>query len=295
MKISLIISTCNREESLTDCLDSIFKQTLIPYEIIIVDSSDEFRKPCIEKNCPSNIKYLHTQSRGLTKQRNIGLKEASGDIVTFVDDDVILYRNYLEEIQKVFDNYPGKIGGVTGKVIDTNEEITGVPRLCYHIFAWAFLLLRPGSGRFQLSGFPTSYRDKGKVVKGEILYGCNMAFKREVLMEIGFDEKLYRFMYMEDESIAYRVSRKYNNYFTPFAIVIHRNREKRNEWIRANALVRNFIYLHRTMYPRTTLHIIAFLWSMCGLSFVEFMRSIKRKDMSRFKGFLTGIVQSLET
>ena len=100
---SVIICTRNRLKDLLVALQSICMQTVLPDEIIIVDSSDI---AISKENFPKiNLIYKHT-SPGLTKQRNEAIDLASGEILYFFDDDVELEPNYIEEMQKIFEKNP---------------------------------------------------------------------------------------------------------------------------------------------------------------------------------------------
>ncbi len=116
---SIIICTKNRLDDLMNCLDSLSQQTWEPKELIIVDSSDtplqnekrfldHFNTLCFPH---TELKYVHT-SPGLTRQRNIGVKQARGDILYFFDDDVVLEKEYLSSMQKIFNAKPAYGGGM---------------------------------------------------------------------------------------------------------------------------------------------------------------------------------------
>lgn len=88
--VSVIVPVYNSEKYLNDCIQSIVKQTLPNIEIILVDdgSTDESGRICDEyaKN-DSRIQVYHIPNGGAAKARNIGLLNASGEYVGFVDSD----------------------------------------------------------------------------------------------------------------------------------------------------------------------------------------------------------------
>ena len=99
---SLIICTYNREKRLDFLLESVENQILKPREIIIVDSSD-FINPRYQEFEDGDLisyKWVSTKDRGLTKQRNIGIKlvHEHSNVICFLDDDVILNSNYFQEL-----------------------------------------------------------------------------------------------------------------------------------------------------------------------------------------------------
>lgn len=88
--ISLIVPIYNTEQYLRQCIDSILKQTYRDLEILLIDdgSSDESGKICDEYGrIDPRIRVFHTENNGLSSARNLGLREAKGDYIGFVDSD----------------------------------------------------------------------------------------------------------------------------------------------------------------------------------------------------------------
>lgn len=91
MKISVIMCTRNRKELLVRFSKTLFGQTLLPDEYIIVDSSDEslfteliFQENIVTVAQEKNIElYCISSEAGLTIQRNKGIRKATGDISLF--------------------------------------------------------------------------------------------------------------------------------------------------------------------------------------------------------------------
>lgn len=106
-KISVIVPIYNVEKYLKKCIDSIINQTYSNLEIILVDdgSPDNCGKICDEYQVQdSRIKVIHKKNGGLSDARNAGIKEATGEIISFIDsDDFIdldMYEYMLNEMQK---------------------------------------------------------------------------------------------------------------------------------------------------------------------------------------------------
>lgn len=105
--ISIIIPVYNVEKYLKKCIKSIINQTYTNIEIILVDdgSTDNSGKICDElKNKDSRIVVIHKKNGGLSEARNVGIENATGKYIAFVDSDdyilndmyEILYRNLIE-------------------------------------------------------------------------------------------------------------------------------------------------------------------------------------------------------
>ncbi len=95
-KISIIIPVYNLEQYITKCLDSVIKQTYTNLEILIIDnnSSDKTLEICQQYALKdSRIKVLNQPIRGASNARNLGLENATGDYIGFVDGDDYIDRN----------------------------------------------------------------------------------------------------------------------------------------------------------------------------------------------------------
>lgn len=103
-KVSVIIPTYKRSEMLCRAIDSVLNQTYPNIEIIVVDDNNpdtEWRS--LTSNRMSSyvynekIRYIcHQSNRNGSAARNTGLKEATGDIITFLDDDDVYLHNKVE-------------------------------------------------------------------------------------------------------------------------------------------------------------------------------------------------------
>ncbi len=106
--ISIIVPVYNVENYIKECIDSILLQTLRSFELILVDdgSEDNSGRICDEyKEKDSRIKVFHKKNGGLSSARNMGLDEASGDYICFVDSDDTIRADYLEKLYKSISLY----------------------------------------------------------------------------------------------------------------------------------------------------------------------------------------------
>ena len=99
MKVSVIIPFHRGEEYLRDCLDSLVVQTYSDIEVIVVnDHAPEDDLACLaEYENILNLKLYHLHDKtGVAAARNLGLDEAAGDYIFFLDSDDYLYENAIE-------------------------------------------------------------------------------------------------------------------------------------------------------------------------------------------------------
>ena len=99
MKVSIIIPVYNTEQYLSRCIDSILGQSFTDFELLLIDdgSTDGSAKICdayAEKD--SRIRVLHKENGGVSSARNLGLNEAKGEWVVFVDSDDWISDNCIK-------------------------------------------------------------------------------------------------------------------------------------------------------------------------------------------------------
>ena len=97
MKISIVIPVYNSSSTLKECLDSIFSSTFKDYEVIVVSGNSTDDSIKIAKQFQIKIIEL-PENKGPALARNKGFQVAQGDIILFLDSDVILNKNSLSLI-----------------------------------------------------------------------------------------------------------------------------------------------------------------------------------------------------
>ncbi|OGX37054.1 MAG: hypothetical protein A3D87_01370 [Omnitrophica WOR_2 bacterium RIFCSPHIGHO2_02_FULL_50_17] len=217
-KISVVVATYNRCESLIKALQSIADQTGIDkadYEIIVVDNnSTDKTKEIVEgfkRAFPGNLIYLFEQRQGKTFALNKGIESTRGEIIAMTDDDCVADRNWLANIWKTFSTK--NIDLLAGKVI---AECDG---------AWPEWL-----DKTKLHG-PLAHHDKGDKyfenddVRKILVTGANMIFRRTSVEKFGN----FRFSgRSQDTDLAYRWANLGAKIaYSPEAVVIHHNDPRR--------------------------------------------------------------------
>jgi len=106
MKTSLVIATLGIKDELEQLLTSFSNQSynISDIEVIIVDQNEKnFLNSTLKKFKNLNVIYIHSDIKGLSFNRNIGLKKATGDIICFPDDDCLYYIDTLSSVVKFFE------------------------------------------------------------------------------------------------------------------------------------------------------------------------------------------------
>jgi glycosyltransferase involved in cell wall biosynthesis len=295
---SFIICTKDRPDDLTTCVKSIIRQTILPGELVIVDSG---KSVGLEKNIkelisetPIKLKYIYSQP-GVNRQRNIGVKEAAGEIVFFFDDDVILEPDYHEKALEAYEEKKGdNIYGLQGTITNISPA-DFITRIIQRIF----LLRRniyQGKNKMLASGFHINVIKPQQIIPVEVFHGI-MSFRKEVFHYFQFDEFLSARGYAmaDDKDFSYRVSRKFNLFQTPYARLVHLpskvSRPNKKE-IEEQRILNNY-YLFKKNMPQTLKNRLCFYWALLGLVILSFYRSINLKDLSPVWGTLRGLFKMM--
>jgi len=113
MRVSVVIPAYNEGEFLGKCLDSLKRQTIKPFEIIVVDNNSADDTAAIAKKYSAKI--VVEKKQGMIFARNRGYDEASGDIIARTDADTILPPDWVEKIDKNFTQ--NELAGLTGPLV----------------------------------------------------------------------------------------------------------------------------------------------------------------------------------
>lgn len=250
LKVSVIIPTYNRCKDLRECLDSLFNVTNKPYEVIVVDSCSidgtERLKDCYP------IKFISIQEKNIEKARNVGISVARGNVVFFLDDDVVIDRNWSKYLIKPYED--SRVGGVGGRVVTYGKPkeyyIDVKNRVVGKVFDNGLVL-----GNFDL---PLPYS-----TEVDCLIGCNMSFRKDLLLKAGgFDENFKGNCFRDDTDICLRVRKLgYKITYQPKALVWHKFKGKtiNDEWI--YWYVRNHTYFYlKNVFPQSRAKLPIFLY-----------------------------------
>ena len=111
-KVSVIIPVYNAEQYLRQCLDSVVGQTLKDIEIICVDDGPQDNSVAILKEYAardSRLRLIREKNRGAGAARNQGLREATGEYLSFLDADDFFEPDMLEKAVARAEEYDAQI------------------------------------------------------------------------------------------------------------------------------------------------------------------------------------------
>lgn len=131
LKSSVVIVTKDRPENLRTLLSSLVSQSLMPDEVIIVNNNStvSYESVFSEYTDLLPLKIVLEQTPGIPAARNRGIKETSGDIILFTDDDCQADHLWVENMMKPFYQNP-YIGAVGGEILSEKKAGSLVEEFC---------------------------------------------------------------------------------------------------------------------------------------------------------------------
>jgi glycosyltransferase involved in cell wall biosynthesis len=226
--VSVVIATRDRSRSLVDCIQSLFQCDYPSFDIVVVDNAptSPTTRDVVERIAdrkPGRILYLREDRPGLAFAHNRGLLETSAPIVAFTDDDVHVDPRWLSELVAGF-AMTDDVGCVTGLIapLELETEVQEwIERSTGFSKGMTPRVFDLGEHRPENPLFPYA--------AGTIGSGANMAFRRDVLHEMGgFDPALgagTRARGGDDLAAFFDVLRLgHRVVYAPAAIVLHRHR-----------------------------------------------------------------------
>jgi GT2 family glycosyltransferase len=237
--LSVVIPTFGRQRVLRDTLDALLALDLAGCEVIVVDQNprhDDATRDYLHA-VAGRIRRLPLAPPGLPRARNAGWRAAEGEIVLFLDDDVLPHPGLVAGHRRRYAD--PAVGGVAGRVVTRGFPLPEHP-----------------SPRSRWPGVGWLFFNLAQTVPAEVASarGCNMSFRRSVLAELGgFDERFAPSPYRNESDLCFRLRRRgYRLVFEPEAAVEHLQHEEggvraggRDEALSPSRHVDNFRFFWR--------------------------------------------------
>jgi GT2 family glycosyltransferase len=198
--VSVVVCTYNGKRTIRDCLDGLRKLEYPNYEVIVVNDGSKDGTGEIAKEY--GFKVVTTENRGLSSARNTGMRAAKGEIVAYIDDDARPDPHWLTYLAATFlkTDHVG-VGGPNLAPSDdgpTADCVANSPGGPVHVLL----------------------TDQ----EAEHIPGCNMAFRRAALMEVGGFDHQFRIA-GDDVDLCWRLQQRgWTLGFNPAAVVWHHRR-----------------------------------------------------------------------
>jgi GT2 family glycosyltransferase len=252
VRFSVVIPTMRREAILAATLDSLRRCDPGPNEVIVIDADPEgSSQPVVmefDHEVAPAVRYIRSRA-SLTLQRNLGIEDASSDVLVFLDDDVDIEPDLFARLEEAYRD--PDVVGATGRIVEPDSGRRGGRRSTLR-------RLLPGGGQdgtFTRYGYPRYLRDLYSPVDVEFMQGCFMSARRELATQVLFDEELGGYALAEDEDFSYRLSRLGRIRYLPEIVIHHRRLGFGSQDPRrfGRLVVKNRAYLFRKNFPQTRL------------------------------------------
>lgn len=296
MSISIVIPTRNRPADLLRVVESIVRQRRLPDELLIVDQSkDDTSENMVtnvfaaHRNCIA-LKYIHDDSiPGLVAAKAAAVPRSSGDIILFLEDDVVLEEDYIQNMASMFLNRP-EMMGACGVVSD-------VPRATV-LYRWLFHIFHRGifcDKRVGIHGNKNIGRNE--MIPSNYLSGGVSAYRRKVFERVPFDTQNDFFM-LEDIDFSTRAVREFgegNFIINTSARLSHLmspvNRAKLAT--RHERKVREFICFYKKNHDQRWA-LITLSWLLVGLFLEASIASLNSMHHGPVFGYYKGLLRGVQ-
>jgi GT2 family glycosyltransferase len=292
MLITAVIPTRNRPADLERAVASVLAQSRPPDELAIIDQSrDDASRVRVETlfrhaaRTPA-LDYVHDPTiAGLVAAKKAAVARAKGDIVCFLEDDVVLEADYIREIERGYLETPGMIGAC--------GIVTGLPPMppfyfrLFHFFHRG-IFHDPRVGVHGVAG------GDGRLIPSSYLSGGLSAYRREVFEAVPFDVA-NAFFALEDIDFSTRVARRFGPhlYINPNARLAHHMSpvDRAALGARERRKVREFLVFYKKRRGEARPRHLALL--LTGLFLEAAFRGLQHRSLSPMPGYFRGLWDGL--
>ncbi len=295
MKISAVIPTKNRVEDLVKAVESVLIQSRPPDELLIIDQSvDITGKSKIEnllglRRSRLLLKYIYDpEITGLVDAKRVAVREAIGDVICFLEDDVVLDIGYIASMEKVFFEHP-KMMGCCG-IVTNFPDTSGFYVNLFHLFHRGIFY----DQRVGVHGF--SEKPQRNLILSSFLSGGTSAFRREVFDVVKFD-MLNNFFMLEDIDFSTRANTTFGRVFyinTQAKLAHYMSPVNRDVYQpRYQRKLREFIVFYKK-HTRGFQDFLTLIWLLVGLILEAVFVALSSCKLGPIKGCFIGIKEGLK-
>jgi GT2 family glycosyltransferase len=313
---TVAVTTFNRPDSLSDCLEALNVQTSRDFDVLVVNGGEGIDKIINSLSLSFKIKIINQQRKGLVEARNLCWKETNSDIVCIIDDDLIVSENWMEEIKKTF-MIDERIGGVTGPTIikgDGNRDaISFVGKFKNGNLFWRLIgrfyldFILEGKadeigkildcGTFTLGSNFSDCLKRDELIEVDYLEACHMCFKRKLIEDSGgFDYRYTGTGEWSEPDLAFKIRKiGHRLIFNPKAATEHRVSVQGVFKARTYAFERsiNFInFYFNNIKPKSISKFIRFYFYLLFMNCYWIYKAIQLMNISWLSG-LAGTANGL--
>lgn len=303
-RVSVVTPTLKRAEEVRGLLQNLSEQTYLPYEVILVDGAESSVKETeqIVKSLEDSIPFLCRYIRhggGTALQRNVGIEQAQGDYIAFVDDDIRLEPDFLAVILSIFaEDEACGVGGITGYITNQYLNAATSPRWQWKRRFNLYTTYEPGRYDFQ-TGYPINrYLQPPYTGTRDIDFmgaGCAVWRRAVFVSGLRFAQFFTGHGVLEDAHFALRAGKNWRLLECGDARCVHlhstQSRENHRQTARKTAV--NYRYVFVDIVPQRTWKQEARFWRVQFFDLLQYLvvafRSFNRGNWLTVLGKIEGI------
>ena len=286
--LSVVIPTRNRPDLLKSCLKRILDNSILPSQIIIVDSSD-YNQRINNTYSDTRIVYQTTEIKSAAIQRNIGMELVSEPTkyLAFLDDDVQIESNYFSKLIDTLNSTEAI--GVSGLAINPKKKNgTSNSRIPKDAFSRFFLNNSKKSGILLRSGINIPVKDKSpQPIKTQWLIGCSI-WNYDKMKSVRFENDFFGQSLGEDVIFSLKAS-EFGSLFVDTSVEIC---HLESDMMRPNSEEFTFMWVTNRLRivqssKNPKLNLLPYHWANFGkFQQILFVTHYDKRD--KIKGFLKG-------
>jgi GT2 family glycosyltransferase len=264
--VSVVLPTMNRGEDMRAFLEGLQAQTVLPEELVVVDAGESVEALLRGALEGSAIRLVYLRSEpGTSLQRNVGIDQARGDLLFFLDDDMVLEPDYIERSIEAFAlPLEPPVGGVMGSQINIPAE-GALKRRIYHLFGISHTA--PGDDcELYIGGGVRWLADPSRVVTIPAAATGRVAYRRACFETERFSEFLPGYTFPEDVELAVRIAKSWTIVHQPAARLDHRHSAAGRVGYgdRISRIMYSRFYFFSRHRDKSLRNLVAFAWSHSG-------------------------------
>jgi GT2 family glycosyltransferase len=288
--VSAIIPTKNRPDDLERAVRSLCVQTVPACELVVIDQSEscESKGRIIQLGRESGLTVVYRRDpaiSGLAAARNCAMDLAKGDVWLFLDDDIEMEPDFIEQLLIAYQEHP-EAAGVSGIITNYTRPAAGF-RCWYRFFV---------RGPFRDERQPLYWRAaklrSSQPIQVSRFGGGLMSFRREAVRDLRFDAALHGVSDGEDVDFCMRLGSAILLMNPRARLAHHHSPSERltDHWTRRAIRAQWFLYCKH--WNNRPTHRLCAAWLIVGYVVVVAASSVRRLSLSPVRSFLKGLSEA---
>jgi glycosyltransferase involved in cell wall biosynthesis len=215
--VSIILPTYNRAPILGVCIESVLNQSYTSWELLISDDcSTDNTVEVIKDYMVRDTRIIgttHEHNLGLPRNRNTALSAAKGQLVFFIEDDLVLHQDCLEKLVSAYNSFNTQNIVIVPRLIENTDPDPEAVRRNVPFYV----------DKFTGEIFNNYGLDPGSVLEVDMGHACCLYPRSQLQVMGGYEEEAYIGTYCREESdLNMRlINRGFKFYFQPAAVADH--------------------------------------------------------------------------